>query len=177
MRISPLVRTNRSSSGKVSRVQLVRNPVFGQLVRRITFVNQPAHRRAGRINDLGASAIVQGDRQNHAGILSGSLRRSGYFAPHTFRQRARAANGLKLDVLPVDLVQLEPQDSGATCASTHRLRNAAASNSQSRTRKESARPDQAARPYRQRHEQLRRPRGARRCAVVRAARPSDRCHP
>ncbi len=177
IRSSPLVRTSRSSSGKIARVELVGDALFGEFIGTAAFVHQSPDCCARGVDDLSAAAVVQRDSQDHAFVSGGLFGGARDLFANVFRQRADSADGLKLDVLAIDLVEFDPECNDATCASTRQLRNVVASSSLSRTRTTSARPDPVARLCRRRREQPQRRRGGPRCVAGCVARPNGRCRP
>src|SRR5688572_10764653 len=63
---------------------------------------------ARSVDDLCATAVVQRDRQDHAFVSNGLFGSARDLFANVFSQRSGSADSLKLDVLAIDLVELDP---------------------------------------------------------------------
>src|SRR5437764_3965563 len=83
--------------------------VFSYIVRASAFGDQIAHSRAHRVNNLCATAVVERDAQDHAGVALSPLDGLLELASDAVAQRVGATDGLEAYVLPVNLFEFETQ--------------------------------------------------------------------
>src|SRR6266478_3253850 len=94
---------------QVTSVDLIRDPLFSYFVGWVSFVHQPPDCRAASIDYFGPATVVQSDGQYHSFVCRGTFGSPGNLATHILSKSARAANRLKLNILPVDLIQFKPK--------------------------------------------------------------------